>query len=158
MQNQTTETYGKALARCKHWHAASDARIQTYAIFLLGGERPSNSEERTSMAPKKTLKISHMKNREPMRRSSALSDVHFLSSCATLCPHQANLKQQGPDSSRKRACHSWLEKHPAHSSKICMALHVLVHAPRAHKLPTHSGLHQHTRSAPHALQKQALLR
>ena len=58
--------------------------MQTYAASPLAGE------ERASMAPKKTLKMSHMKNRPPMRRSSALSELHFLSSCASLRPHQAN--------------------------------------------------------------------
>ena len=127
MQNQATDTYGEASARCK-WR-----KDPTYATFFgtlqesLAAERPSEGEERASMAPRKTLKMSHMKNREPMRRSSALSELHFRSSCATLCPHQAS------SSSKVRARHasalataSW--KHLENSSTaryalICMCLY-----------------------------------
>lgn len=157
MQIQTTDTYGEASARCK-WR-----KDPTYATHFgtlqesLAAERPSEGEERASMAPRKTLNMSHMKNREPMRRSSALSELHFRSSCATLCPHQAS------SSSEVRARHasalataSW--KHLEYSSTICINMHVLLHAPRAHKLPTYSGLHQRTRYAQHAFQRQALSR
>ena len=44
----------------------------------------------TSMAPRKMLKMSQRKKSEPMRRSSALSDVHLRSTCAALAAAQAH--------------------------------------------------------------------
>jgi len=106
MQIQTTDTYGEASARCK-WR-----KDPTYATFFgtlqesLAAERPSEGEERASMAPRKTLKMSHMKNREPMRRSSALSEIALPLQLRHPVPAPGQLKQQSPGSSRKRACHS----------------------------------------------------
>ncbi len=44
------------------------------------------------MAPRKMLKMTQRKKSEPMRRSSALSDVHFRSTCAALAAAQPHTK------------------------------------------------------------------